>query len=350
MDELVEIPEKIAGLNISFSRGYLSGNSSGLFDAVKINEDETAIIAVKMEGRRDEGNYGAAMAKLSIKHHIKSGISPASVLRAVNEELFTLTDKESYFRVFLGIIDHQTNAFRYSTGGLSNVSATIADVKLPLLTIGGHLALFRGWQYGEGIVQLSKSDKIELQLSGTRFKMTCTILENARKRDFLTRTGISDSKNVKVTVIHDFDEMKVLIRFLTEEADRYGYHIKFQKNFRLVLLELLTNAIIHGNKHDPNKKVVVVYDINLLDIRIGVIDEGEGYNPSLLPNPLAPENINKPHGRGIYLIRHYSNSFTIKEKGNITTVLFIKKGETNKKGVEQHTAVGVSRQPFIENK
>lgn len=73
--------------------------------------------------------------------------------------------------------------------------------------------------------------------------------------------------------------------------------------------ECVVNAIKHGNRNDENKRVVVEFspvpphDPEELVIRVE--DEGEGFDPSELADPLAPENILKSSGRGIFLIRNF---------------------------------------------
>ena len=67
--------------------------------------------------------------------------------------------------------------------------------------------------------------------------------------------------------------------------------------------EAVNNAILHGNKSDPQKYVLltVVRTSNALSVQVR--DEGKGFDPSSLPNPIAEENLLKDSGRGIFLIR-----------------------------------------------
>lgn len=69
------------------------------------------------------------------------------------------------------------------------------------------------------------------------------------------------------------------------------------------LREALANAVLHGNRQDPRKKVRVCCACEAArGILIVVKDEGEGFNPEKVPSPLAGENIRSEHGRGIYLL------------------------------------------------
>ena len=73
----------------------------------------------------------------------------------------------------------------------------------------------------------------------------------------------------------------------------------------LAVTEATTNAIIHANKSDANKKVTI--DVEVVDSKmiVKVKDEGEGFEPKEIPDPTEPENLLKDHGRGIYLMRVY---------------------------------------------
>lgn len=69
--------------------------------------------------------------------------------------------------------------------------------------------------------------------------------------------------------------------------------------------ESVTNAIQHGNKLDENKKVDIRFEVASDCLDISVIDQGEGFQINNLPNPLDPENLLKPSGRGIFYIRSF---------------------------------------------
>ena len=69
--------------------------------------------------------------------------------------------------------------------------------------------------------------------------------------------------------------------------------------------EAVANAIEHGNQSDPTKRVEVDFGLEGDDIVITVTDEGLGFEPNNIPDPLEPENLLKPNGRGILLIREF---------------------------------------------
>jgi serine/threonine-protein kinase RsbW len=91
----------------------------------------------------------------------------------------------------------------------------------------------------------------------------------------------------------------------------------------IVATELVNNAIYHGNKNDPNKKVRIVFSVNSDRIEIRIKDQGDGFNPDGLKDPLAPENLLSESGRGIFLIRNLMDSldFRFTDEGTETIVI-----------------------------
>ncbi len=72
--------------------------------------------------------------------------------------------------------------------------------------------------------------------------------------------------------------------------------------------ESVTNAIQHGNKLDQNKKVEIRFEVSPECLEIYVKDQGNGFLVEALPNPLDPENLLKPSGRGIFYIRSFMDN------------------------------------------
>jgi len=79
--------------------------------------------------------------------------------------------------------------------------------------------------------------------------------------------------------------------------------------------ESVINAIKHGNRSDPHKQVVVEFTtrpaVQPDELVISIRDEGEGFDPDALPDPLAPENLLKSSGRGIFFMRSFMDDVSI---------------------------------------
>jgi len=87
-------------------------------------------------------------------------------------------------------------------------------------------------------------------------------------------------------------------------------------NILVCLSEAINNAITHGNKMDSNKYVKVYCSINKDTVELAVEDEGDGFNPDEIPDPTAPENIEKETGRGIFIIRNLSDEVRFEKNGS----------------------------------
>ena len=90
---------------------------------------------------------------------------------------------------------------------------------------------------------------------------------------------------------------------------------------RLALDEALSNAIRHGNRSDPSKFVTVEYVINDQQVQIQVHDQGVGFNPDSLPDPTLDENLTRPNGRGVMLIKAYMTQVTFGDNGRCITMV-----------------------------
>ena len=91
---------------------------------------------------------------------------------------------------------------------------------------------------------------------------------------------------------------------------------RVQFNLRTVLAEALANAITYGNREDPTKKVEVRVEARSEFIRVTVTDSGEGFDPSVVPDPTAPDGVEREFGRGLFVIRHLVDAVDFNAKGN----------------------------------
>ena len=90
----------------------------------------------------------------------------------------------------------------------------------------------------------------------------------------------------------------------------------------LATIEAANNAIVHGNKLDPEKMVRVEIKKGKDRIEIYVEDQGEGFNYMRIPDPTAPENIENIHGRGVFLMKQLSDEVNFYKKGTKVQILF----------------------------
>ncbi|MBX7140076.1 MAG: ATP-binding protein [Chitinophagales bacterium] len=97
---------------------------------------------------------------------------------------------------------------------------------------------------------------------------------------------------------------------------------EMEANILVSLSEAVNNAIVHGNKNNPAKKVSIKMekDGNLLSFVVA--DEGEGFDPGVIIDPTAPENLDKPSGRGIFLMRSLADKVEFIDGGRKVNIAF----------------------------
>jgi serine/threonine-protein kinase RsbW len=87
-------------------------------------------------------------------------------------------------------------------------------------------------------------------------------------------------------------------------------------SIKLALEEALVNAIKHGNHYDRARKVRIAYRLLPDRFEVQITDEGQGFDPSGVPDPTAPENLERPGGRGLMLMRRFMTEVAFNERGN----------------------------------
>lgn len=110
----------------------------------------------------------------------------------------------------------------------------------------------------------------------------------------------------------------------TKMATKAGFDDENVSRISMAVREAAVNAVLHGNAYDPAKKVTIGFESNSSALKITVSDEGRGLNPDNIPDPLAPENLLKQSGRGIFLIRAFMDEVRIRNLDPGTEITMIK--------------------------
>ena len=97
---------------------------------------------------------------------------------------------------------------------------------------------------------------------------------------------------------------------------------EFYGNMLVAVTEAVNNAMKHGNKLDDSKLVKVDYDLGNDLLTFKVRDEGVGFEYDNLPDPTAPENIEKPHGRGVFLMKNLADEVEFHDNGTVVELKF----------------------------
>jgi serine/threonine-protein kinase RsbW len=121
--------------------------------------------------------------------------------------------------------------------------------------------------------------------------------------DVLIASDLDEARRVQT-------EIETLLHTQTHFSETEIFSIK------MALEEAIVNAIKHGNQMDPNKRVRIAYRVTSDQFDVMICDEGPGFNPEDVPDPTAPENLERPCGRGLLLMRHYMNRIEYHGTGN----------------------------------
>lgn len=111
-------------------------------------------------------------------------------------------------------------------------------------------------------------------------------------------------------------DMERILDEISVQMKQLGYSESEEFRVHLALEEAIVNAHKHGNERNWNKALIVRYHVSPGGVVAQVDDEGPGFDPESVPNPLAPENLERPSGRGLFLMRTYLSGVCHNERGN----------------------------------
>jgi len=122
----------------------------------------------------------------------------------------------------------------------------------------------------------------------------------------------------KVTFESNVKHLEKVETLTSTIADEAGFDESSSDDLSIAITELFNNAIHHGNRGDSSKQVTLAFELHPKYLTISVMDEGDGFSPDSIKNPLAPENLLAESGRGIYLVKMLMDDidFNITETGS----------------------------------
>jgi len=112
-----------------------------------------------------------------------------------------------------------------------------------------------------------------------------------------------DGKGFAVEIPSRLEELGRIERMAEKVAAVYCLSQEELDNLAIAVTEAVGNAIIHGNGSDPEKRVRITFSVAAGFLTIEVSDEGRGFDPAVLSDPLLPENLMKESGRGIFILK-----------------------------------------------
>jgi len=108
-------------------------------------------------------------------------------------------------------------------------------------------------------------------------------------------------------------------------AREAGFDDDITTDISMVAREAAVNAVLHGNKKDPAKHVTATFELSEKELKITIADEGAGLDPDKIPDPLAPENVMRTSGRGVFLMKHYMDEVHFRQLTPGTEITLVKR-------------------------
>ena len=132
------------------------------------------------------------------------------------------------------------------------------------------------------------------------------------------------TRRVSYTLASTLESVNRAESIAADAAAQAGFSDDEQSNIAMAVREAAINAVLHGNAYDPHKNVVLAYENTRDALVITIRDQGKGLDPGNLPDPLAPENLMKGSGRGIFLIRAFMDEVKFRNTEPGTEITLIK--------------------------
>jgi serine/threonine-protein kinase RsbW len=118
------------------------------------------------------------------------------------------------------------------------------------------------------------------------------------------------------------ENIRIVESFIDNVKEKFDLNDDIYGNIMIAVTESVNNAIIHGNQSNKDKNVFLELNMEDNTIVFNISDEGNGFDYYSLPDPTAPENIDKPGGRGIFLMKALSDELSFAEDGTKVKLSF----------------------------
>jgi serine/threonine-protein kinase RsbW len=142
----------------------------------------------------------------------------------------------------------------------------------------------------------------------------------------IARTALADSTTSRVSYTLDssLDSVNKIEQIAEQCAERAGFDEDTIPHIAMAVREAAVNAVLHGNAYDSNKHVKASFETTSDSLIVKIADQGPGLDPDKVPDPLAPENILRGSGRGIFLIRAFMDEVNFRQLHPGTELTLIK--------------------------
>jgi anti-sigma regulatory factor (Ser/Thr protein kinase) len=366
--EILPVAEELEIKSLYIPCQHIGGD---LFDVVQISDNIIAFLVIDVAGCGVQAALVSATAKIRFSSYMKAGFSPGAAMEQVDADIKKLS-LNSFITAFLGYLDLHDNKLTYCNAGhpypvifrraqnsleMLKTHGTIIGVLTDgffeecsvYLNPGDCLVMFTDGIYHcfsgslqrpaleefisdtlnrntpeEFISQIKariSSDETGNSVEDDVTVITVEILTVSRKNQIKEKLGFSKDDPVYLQFLRYYEDMDKAIAVILSSMDSCGNSDDAIRKMKISLTELIVNAILHGNKKDFSKKVIMGHIVDKSKAVISIMDEGSGFNPNTIPDPTLPENLIKDCGRGLFIVRHYVDSLIFNDKGNRVTII-----------------------------
>lgn len=124
------------------------------------------------------------------------------------------------------------------------------------------------------------------------------------------------SENQKLLIPSKSENIVLVEKLVDDVCDLFDIHEDIYGHILVALTEAVNNALQHGNKSNHEKNIEISFKVKDKKIYFTVKDQGNGFDYRHLPDPTDPKNIEKPTGRGIFLMKHLAEKVIFEDNGS----------------------------------
>ena len=340
---------------IKFSIATRPGARVGgdFYDIINLSDNFVAFLIADVSGYGLSAAVIMATGRLAFRTYAANELNPRTIMENVNRAMLRSTLVGHYLTAFLGVLDTELLTLRYVNAShcspflIRNGEVTALD------TEGLFVGMFEDPQYEQKSMQLDKHDRLFLYTDGL---LRAFEGENGQKSQGELEAYLGQSSGLDVDELvsqltgrmpQPEDDVAMMgVELLLEKAQRKtitipslprelthaenailpvleneGYGERAIFGVKLALEEAVINAIKHGNELDDTKRVTVGFSIDENKALISVSDEGEGFDPTALPDPTSEDALMATSGRGVALIRAYMDEVRFNDNGTEITMI-----------------------------
>lgn len=132
------------------------------------------------------------------------------------------------------------------------------------------------------------------------------------------------NKSFDISIPSTLDHIEEVEQMAERAAEHMHFSEEDKDSLAIAVTEAVNNAILHGNKQDPRKQVHIRFLFHETNLEVRIRDEGEGFNPKQVSDPLAPENLLKESGRGIFILSSLMDDIRYSFEHGGTEIILVK--------------------------